>query len=44
MYFNKETLKGMYIVVNADLDNRKKELEYYAIWDKIVKYSDKLNN
>lgn len=44
MYFNKKTLKGMYIVVNTDLGDRKKEQEYYAIWDKIVEYSDKLNN
>jgi len=43
MYFNKETLKGMYIVVNTDLGDRKKELEYYAIWDKLEKYSSKLN-
>jgi CubicO group peptidase (beta-lactamase class C family) len=43
MYFNKKTLKGMYIVVNTDLGNRKKELEYYAIWGKLVEYSDKFN-
>jgi CubicO group peptidase (beta-lactamase class C family) len=43
MYFNKETLKGMYIVVNTDLGDRKKELEYYAIWDKLEKYSSKLS-
>ena len=43
MYFNKKTLKGMYIVVNTDLGDRKKEQEYYAVWDKIVEYSSKLN-
>jgi CubicO group peptidase (beta-lactamase class C family) len=43
MYFNKKTLKGMYIVVNTDLGDRKKELEYYAIWGKLVEYSDKFN-
>lgn len=43
MYFNKETLKGMYIVVNTDLGDRKKELEYYAVWDKLEKYSSKLS-
>ena len=43
MYFNEKTLKGMYIVVNTDLGERKKEQEYYAVWDKIVEYSSKLN-
>tara|TARA_R110002049_G_scaffold251627_5_gene426038 strand:- start:12439 stop:13734 length:1296 start_codon:yes stop_codon:yes gene_type:complete len=44
MYFNKTTLKGMYIVVNTDLGDRDKELEYYAIWNTLVDYSDRLSN
>lgn len=44
MYFNKEKLTGRYIVINTDMgnDDRAKELEYYAVWDKMNEYFDKL--
>lgn len=44
MYFNENTKTGRYIVINTDTgnDNRAKELEYYAIWDLMNKYFDKL--
>lgn len=44
MYFDKEKKTGRYIVINTDMgnDNRAKELEYYAIWDKMNEYFDKL--
>jgi hypothetical protein len=39
-------LTGRLIVINTDLggDNRAKELEYYAIWDKMEEYFDKLGH
>jgi CubicO group peptidase (beta-lactamase class C family) len=45
MYFNKKTKTGRYIVKNTDSgnDNRAKELEYYAIWDKMDEYIGKLD-
>lgn len=45
MYFDKENKTGRYIVINTDMgnDERAKELEYYAIWDKMNEYFDKLN-
>jgi len=45
MYFNKEKKTGRYIVINCDMgnDERARELEYYAIWDKMDEYFDKLN-
>ena len=45
LYFNKKTKTGRYIVKNTDggNDNRAKELEYYAIWDKMDEYIEKLN-
>ncbi len=44
MYFDKEKKTGRYIVINTDMgnDERAKELEYYAIWDKMNAYFDKL--
>lgn len=44
MYFNKENKTGRYIVINTDMgnDERAKELEYYAVWDKMNEYFDKL--
>ncbi|WNB18021.1 serine hydrolase domain-containing protein [Marivirga arenosa] len=44
MYFNKEKKTGRYIVINTDMgnDERAKELEYYAIWDIMNEYFDKL--
>ncbi|MGB6037924.1 MAG: serine hydrolase domain-containing protein, partial [Cryomorphaceae bacterium] len=42
-YFNKEKSLGTYMVMNTDIGDRKTELEYYAIWDKLVAYADKLN-
>jgi len=44
MYFDKEKKTGRYIVINTDMgnDERAKELEYYAIWDKMNEYFDKL--
>lgn len=44
MYFDKEKKTGRYIVINTDMgnDNRAKELEYYAIWDKMNDYFDAL--
>lgn len=46
MYFDKEKKTGRYIVINCDMgnDERARELEYYAIWDKMDEYFDKLNN
>ena len=40
MYFDKEKKTGRYIVINTDMgnDERAKELEYYAIWDKMNEY------
>ncbi|WP_198440106.1 hypothetical protein [Pareuzebyella sediminis] len=45
MYFDKEKKTGRYIVINTDMgnDERAKELEYYAICDKMNEYFDKLN-
>jgi len=45
MYFNKEKKTGRYIVINTDMgnDERAKELQYYAIWDKMNEYFDQLN-
>lgn len=45
MYFDKEKKTGRYIVINTDMgnDERAKELEYYAIWDKMNEYFDKLS-
>lgn len=45
MYFNKEKKTGRYIVINCDMgnDERARELQYYAIWDKMDEYFDKLN-
>ena len=45
MFFDKEKKTGRYIVINTDMgnDERAKELEYYAIWDKMNEYFDKLN-
>lgn len=44
MYFDKNTKMGRYIVINTDMgnDNRAKELEYYAIWDLMDEYFEKL--
>jgi len=44
MYFDKEKKTGRYIVINTDMgnDERAKELEYYAIWDIMNEYFDKL--
>ena len=43
MYFDKEKKTGRYIVINSDMgnDERARELEYYAIWDKMNEYFDK---
>ncbi|MBG6129156.1 CubicO group peptidase (beta-lactamase class C family) [Aquimarina sp. EL_43] len=45
MYFDKEKKTGRYIVINTDMgnDERSKELEYYAIWDKMNEYFDRLS-
>ncbi|WP_289645378.1 serine hydrolase domain-containing protein [Maribacter aestuarii] len=45
MYFDKEKKIGRYIVINCDMgnDERARELEYYAVWDKMNEYFDKLN-
>ena len=45
MYFDKEKKTGRYIVINCDMgnDERARELEYYAVWDKMNEYFDKLN-
>jgi CubicO group peptidase (beta-lactamase class C family) len=45
MYFDKEKKTGRYIVINTDMgnDERAKELEYYAIWDKMNEYFEKLS-
>ncbi|MEO0903010.1 MAG: serine hydrolase domain-containing protein, partial [Bacteroidota bacterium] len=44
MYFDKEKKTGRYIVINSDMgnDERSRELEYYAIWDNMNEYFDKL--
>jgi CubicO group peptidase (beta-lactamase class C family) len=44
MYFDKEKKTGRYIVINCDMgnDERARELEYYAIWDKMNEYFDKM--
>ncbi|TKD57938.1 serine hydrolase [Flavobacterium sp. ASW18X] len=44
MYFDTDKKTGRYIVINTDMgnDNRAKELEYYAIWDLMNAYFDKL--
>ncbi|WP_116109183.1 serine hydrolase domain-containing protein [Lewinella sp. IMCC34191] len=44
MFFDKETENGRYIVINTDFggDERAKELEYYAIWDLMNEYFDRL--
>ena len=44
MYFDKKKKTGRYIVINTDMgnDERVKELEYYAIWDKMNEYFDKI--
>lgn len=40
MFFNKEDLTGRFIIINTDWgeDERAKELEYYAVWDKMEEY------
>jgi len=45
MYFDKEKKTGRYIVINTDMgnDERAKELEYYAVWDKMNEYFEKLS-
>jgi len=45
MFFDKEKKTGRYIVINCDMgnDNRARELEYYAIWDKMNDYFEKFN-
>lgn len=45
MYFDKEKKTGRYIVINCDMgnDERARELEYYAIWNKMDEYFDRLN-
>ncbi|MFC4268746.1 serine hydrolase domain-containing protein [Polaribacter marinivivus] len=45
MYFDKEKKTGRYIVINCDMgnDERARELEYYAVWDKMNEYFDKLS-
>ncbi|MFD0964694.1 serine hydrolase domain-containing protein [Pseudofulvibacter geojedonensis] len=44
MYFNKDKKTGRYLVINCDMgnDDRSRELEYYAIWDKMDEYFDRL--
>ncbi|MEM9051510.1 MAG: serine hydrolase domain-containing protein [Bacteroidota bacterium] len=44
LFFNKEDKTGRYIVINCDMgnDERARELEYYAIWDKMNDYFDQL--
>ena len=44
MFFDKEKKTGRYIIINTDWgsDERAKELEFYAIWDKMNEYFDKL--
>ncbi|MCX2743780.1 serine hydrolase [Mangrovivirga sp. M17] len=46
MFFDKEKKTGRYIIINTDWgnDERAKELEYYAIWDKMNEYFEKLEN
>lgn len=43
MHFDKEKKIGRYIVINCDMgnDNRARELEYYAIWDKMNEYFER---
>lgn len=43
MYFNKETKTGRFIMVNSDMNVRKDELQYYAVWDAMDKYIDRLD-
>ncbi|SMG28853.1 CubicO group peptidase, beta-lactamase class C family [Marivirga sericea] len=43
LYFNKEKSTGMYMAINTDIGDRKRELEYYAIWEKMEEYVDRLN-
>ncbi len=45
MYFNKKTKTGRFIVTNTDggNDDRAKELEFYAIWNKMEAYIEKLD-
>lgn len=45
MYFDKEKKTGRYIAINTDMgnDERARELEYYAIWDKMNEYFDRLS-
>ena len=45
MFFDKNKKTGRYIIVNTDFggDERARELQYYAIWDKMNIYFDKLN-
>ncbi|CAA0189864.1 Beta-lactamase [Tenacibaculum maritimum] len=45
MYFDKKKKTGRYIVINCDMgnDERARELEYYAIYDKMDEYFDRLN-
>ncbi|WP_034059147.1 serine hydrolase domain-containing protein [Lacinutrix jangbogonensis] len=45
MFFDKKKKTGRYIVINCDMgnDERARELEYYAIWDKMDTYFNKLS-
>ena len=45
MFFDKEKKTGRYIIINTDMgnDERAKELEYYAIWDKMNEYFDRIS-
>jgi CubicO group peptidase (beta-lactamase class C family) len=45
MYFDKKKKTGRYIVINCDMgnDERARELEYYAIYDKMSEYFDRLD-
>lgn len=46
LYFDKEKKSGRYIVINTDMgnDERVRELEYYAIWEKMGEYIEKLDD
>lgn len=44
MYFDKEKKTGRYIVINSDMgnDERARELEYYAIWETLGEYFERI--
>ena len=44
MFFDPKTKIGRYFIINTDINSKKGNDEFYAIWDILGKYQDKLKN